>query len=1292
MPIETPTWEDTTEAPPSWDDTQPETPSPPSATALLPPPAQPLPVVTLPTGVEERRMYKEGLEPTFEIPRITPPKETYGVPRQFVEVGTGLYNALAGAAESLTSPASVVTMGAGAAEQASARLAAGIWGAFMAKSIPGQVQEARKAFAEGKPLSEKTEAVLAPIITTALAGTALKGAATPRVEQVLPEAPKAPETPSHIPEPLPRAENAPAGVPQGVVAIPVEPVKAAEAPVPPPEARSAAEPVAEAQAKVSEVARTEGKRSAQEIKDDLVAEIQDRLQKAPSEAVPGDKVTIEIPDDGTFIIPNTVEALSEVLKRAKAIKITQKPPGVPRAAIKASGQAIATMQGEARLQREAAARSAAIEAKAAEVPKPAEPAAAAEVAPEGAIAFPGIGSLREKQATAMELGKIRKSDPGLWKAITQHFGTDKPAQIAKLSRARFEQVKTAGRSAGPGAASPVEFELRQREQQPPGDNPPVAVDAGKAPNADVVRKNKDYQLFNQINSGQFAFWFGRLGEAAKSAWERMALGEFRMRENIGRDVRRYVNGALDTLPRQLRKKGGQAFFDVLNGKRFEDIEAEWEGKPGGGAVLDAVRDVKTRLEEIRTTIRDTKREAYTGYLLGLDRPLLEELFRKNISDKTDIRNYSKESLANALATDQYPGDWGISDGTYLPHLFFGNWKVTLTDAGGETRFITRTKTPQEAKAEIYRFTKNNPELADANFKIEQDATIPADMIRLGDRNFWRMVNEMKEATGLSAGEVKAAQSGIIGRKASKKKWFGSLQHREGFEGYSHDYQQVMSAYLSGFHRWKELSAMQREVQPLIETVRREGRTNAADRLDEIMDNLWGKPAKSTLLFDAFVRQIPVLRDFIKPLALDRWSRNVRAAVAIATLKTLRFAVVNRLQPLQGLYPLVGERILAQAKIAQHTKEGRALLDEAGVRFDPGQYRAESSVGGRLTQLQEKIFGESSNQELAFLAMFQHGTERGLSRADAMNYAKLRGQLLTQFTPLIADTPALMRGPGTGLLFQFKRFPVKQAELLATMVREKNIPGIARFLAVMALAGGASFFLRQTYQNAERKKRLRNTIAEAAGDKVADIVMYGLPGLIGADLSGSLVLGDEPFGANIYEKAGRQVAGPAVSIGIDTATALAQPKREATTLKQDAVTLLRRFPSFRPLAELMSLNDLDVRSPDGEVKYRKSIRDALLGLGAFRSANESNLKLAEDAIFEIESERKSLKNRVFVDTEKGNADSAYKAVYNFNDRWPEFEIRNSEIRKYIDTRRKGASKTDVERIEGKRYRGFIPDQP
>lgn len=870
----------------------------------------------------------------------------------------------------------------------------------------------------------------------------------------------------------------------------------------------------------------------------------------------------------------------------------------------------------------------------------------------------------------------------------------KSAPAPAETRAGAEVIPAAN-FIGPGAASPIEFAQRSKPvtieeapkvfREPPRSEPPGSTPVSSpSPNIEVARANKDYNLFNNINSSQWAFYFGKLGESAKSAIERIFTGEFRMRENINKDTRVYVDRTLSSLPRQFSKQGGKAFFDVVNGRNMEDIRAEFEGKPGGDKVLAATEQLKTRLEEIRTTIRDTKRDSYNAYLNSLDKSVLDDLFIKNMGEGVDVSRFTAAQKADALTLSSLPDDWGIADGTYLPHLFFGNYKVTA----GEGAFVTRAKTLAEAKAKIYQLTKNNPELASAAFKVEQDTVVPADMIRLGDKNFWKMVGQMKESLGVSAAEVKEAQSGIIGRKASKQKWFGSLQERHGFEGYSKDFKQVMTAYLNGFHLWKELSAMQRDVQPMIEKVRLEGRPNAANRLDEIMENLWGKPAKSTVEFDAFIRQIPGVRDWIKPLALDRWSRNVRSMVSLLTLRTARFATVNRLQPLQGLYPVVGERLLVKGKALQHSAEGKALLEEGGVSFDVGQY-AEPGAKGKLSDLSERFSGEKSNQELAFLSMFLHGQEQGMGRAQAIQYAKLRGQLMTQFTPLISDIPKALSGPFGHLAFQFKRFPIKQAELAAQLVRERNFGGITRMLGVFAVMGGASFYMRQLMLDKERQLRMRRALESELGKKGADVAMYGLPGLVGADLSGSLVLGDEPFGENIYEKAGRQLAGPAVSLAYETGKNVFKAARQPMTRMEKTKAIIRRIPSLKPLAELADLEagNADVMTPDGEVKYRRALSDAIVGLGSFRSANEANKQLAINAIIELNKEIQSLKNGVFMSL-NSDPSKALDAVKAFNTRWPEAAITADELTSYLRRRQTSSVKTDEERTAGRKFRPLI----
>lgn len=820
--------------------------------------------------------------------------------------------------------------------------------------------------------------------------------------------------------------------------------------------------------------------------------------------------------------------------------------------------------------------------------------------------------------------------------------------------------------------------------------------SGDNPIVNAIKKEKaaDLGTLNNLNSPQWNFWFGRLGESAKGAWERMALGEFEMRESIARDVDFLVDDLMARLPKEWKADGAREFFDLLDGKTIEEINAE----PVGDEVKEMASRIKDRLEEIRTTIRDLKRDSYQGFLEGKTRSELIDMYVSNVDpdfnqELFDQRNITKEVIAGNIARHFYPDTWGISDGTYIPHLFSGQWKASIQE-GDTTRFVLRGETPEEVQTKLKDFVRANPEARDLQFVIESDVNIPAEITRLGDKQFFTLMESMREKLNLDSDEVRDATIGVIGRKASKQKWWGSLKQRLGAKNYETDFRKVMTAYLYGFHRWRVLSRVNRQIQPLIEQVRKEGRRNAADDLDEIFKNLWGTPARSTLEFDAFLQKIPVLKDTVRPLALDRWLRSARNIGATLLLTTPKFAVLNRLQPLQGLYPVIGEKALFRAKILQHSQAGKEILDRYGVTYDTGQF-GEPGIKEKLSKMREQLTGEKSNQEIAFLAMFQHGLDTGLTADQAASYAKLRGQLMTQFTPLVSDTPGFMRGPVASTVFQFKRFPVKQLELIANMVRDRNVPGIARMIGAFAMLGGLAFFLRSAFTDKEDRFALKRKLDESLGVDQADMLWYGLPGLANVDLTGSLMLIDEPFGDSFFEKLGRFMVGPTGGTVASLVQGLTTEQREARTVQERALETLRKIPMFKGLVTLSDFlkENRDVRTSDGEVAFRRRTSDALVNLGSFQSANESNNRLAADAFRELEAERTSLKNRLFVRIMGGgDPTSITEEIDNFNLRWPEAAINTDEMVSYMKMRAKGVGKTDLDRLAKKRYRGMLPEQP
>lgn len=229
-------------------------------------------------------------------------------------------------------------------------------GAVVARALSEQVKATEladpnlAALKQVAPLTAEAVAKTTPIEAKPaepfIAPVELKGSDTPlttaAVESVKEPAPSAPAPTPAVATSGSGTPPVPAGVP------PAKPVLAQEPPVAKPEGERAltSEPVAKVQAEVSKVASEEGQRSAKDIKNELVSEIQKAIDAAPltrdveakfATKVSGEryetqpdsrtKVTIEIPGDGTFTVWNTKEALGELLVRAK--KIATKPTPEP---------------------------------------------------------------------------------------------------------------------------------------------------------------------------------------------------------------------------------------------------------------------------------------------------------------------------------------------------------------------------------------------------------------------------------------------------------------------------------------------------------------------------------------------------------------------------------------------------------------------------------------------------------------------------------------------------------------------------------------------------------------------------------------------------------------------------------------------------------------------------------------------------------------------------------------------------------------------------------------------------
>lgn len=293
---------------------------------------------------------------------------------------------------------------------------------------------------------------------------------------------------------------------------------------------------------------------------------------------------------------------------------------------------------------------------------------------------------------------------------------------------------------------------------------------------------------------------------------------------------------------------------------------------------------------------------------------------------------------------------------------------------------------------------------------------------------------------------------------------------------------------------------------------------------------------------------------------------------------------------------------------------------------------------------------------------------------AAAYGKLRGQVYTQFLGLTTDVPDFFRRADPfGVLTMFQRYPVKQYEMLSDIIRDKNFPAAAKWLAVNLMMGGAK---ASTMGNAGwLTHKMYESIKEKYGETVAGLFHSGLPSLIGIDQAASVQLLNPPFGKNLYEKAGRLMFGVVGStIGSVIGAALETKQPEPYALNRSFNALIQTVPAFREARDIVKLieGDYDLRTPGGRLKYRADAKDLFKRILGAKPLKESLEDTAIAAFMEVKQRRDHLLD--FVAARRGHASGVgvslgedveretQKQLDAWNSMWPEFPIVEIDIKR------------------------------
>jgi hypothetical protein len=734
-----------------------------------------------------------------------------------------------------------------------------------------------------------------------------------------------------------------------------------------------------------------------------------------------------------------------------------------------------------------------------------------------------------------------------------------------------------------------------------------------------------------------------------------------------------------SLPKEYLANKGEKFFDLMD-KHFSPEEIDKTNLPP--EVKNVLKHFKQTDEDIRQFIIVQKRNMAQAML---ERKSLKELQELAESKGVEISKTGKKGdvdrakieLAKDLSVFEVPDTWG-KQWSHIWHAFMGQYNLKWVEevVGDEGKsefvehFIGRAETQKEAYEKFADFLdmRKAQELStDIKLVADPEFHIPYDVMRISRNQYYALQGQLKEAAEISSSEVADALKGVIGKKESKQKWWGALQQRKGAKGFSKDFWKVWTMYRIQYTRWKHLTDMNHIVEPYIESVKAQGLTGWAKWLEETKDYVWGRGrGESSIEFDRLLAKTPVIGDYVKPFALERYSGIARSINYWRQLQTVRFGVINSLQPLQTLYPVIGEKGMYRAVKLFFSKEGRDILEQHHVKL----------IGGKLAERGMKVsqnwmrytpagWSEKNNQALAFLGVYDKGRQMGMGDLEAARYARLRGQLFTQFIPSSSDTPKAFRGAFGSLIGQYRRFNIKQWELLSRLIRERNYSGVARFAAVRVLLGGMSDVLKigEIAGGGYLTYKTYKYIEERYGRETADIVHHGLPALVGIDITGSIDMFNPPQGKGIPEQVGNLVLGPwGQTINQMYEAGDKKMAIELTSPQKTLNVLLNSSPSIKQFDSLFKAYEKDTTNYDTyqALKYDLEVEDMWKKALGFTPETETLQRMQINAMRDVYKEYDSVMDSIVTSMVSGDTDKAIRKVVEWNTMFPEAPLSSVAI--------------------------------
>jgi diguanylate cyclase (GGDEF)-like protein len=557
--------------------------------------------------------------------------------------------------------------------------------------------------------------------------------------------------------------------------------------------------------------------------------------------------------------------------------------------------------------------------------------------------------------------------------------------------------------------------------------------------------------------------------------------------------------------------------------RLDKIDDILTGGDTFGRLSDKYQQNKKTLADIRWT-EDALGKSLTAKQMKDDFGASPEVIKAHLL----MRSAYDHALTMANKVRELRGKLPVNrrEG-YVPH-FFHNFFVIQENplppgAAGppHSEIVGSGRTLAEATAaanQLVREGKKGVKIRQKQFKF------PGEQVQaavVGDMDYFRVQRQIQDELTLTPKEAEELLDGIIRRKG-RSRFVGNFFERKGVKGFEKDLEWIDRHYFNMIARYVALDPFKKNT---IDAYERDGfgkfdheKRGLAKVVKDYVNDINGTPTAVEELINSTLDQLPGFKHFLGRYLGDRPALQLASGIANSTailklgLYNAATALVNSSQ-LIGANALLGTKYFALGQgralraLAGKSSVDKGILKQAGVNTDLG---LESASGYSKTSQMGSIFQASTYffstvekyvRATTVLGAYYKARAGKVDHKEALEFAKNTNRRVN-FDYSIVDAPNFIRrsGPIGTVLFQFKKYPVKMLEFMASL---KGAEAARFWVPIFLLAGYHAIpgmealkeLIKHTFGGLDMELELKRHLMDWAGDDpgkkaIAKTIMYG----------------------------------------------------------------------------------------------------------------------------------------------------------------------------------------------------------